>query len=59
MVFLSKRKWKEKNIAEKKCKDPYRTLHQRKIIPQCELNKYEDWQQQNYAQKLTQKQWEP
>ena len=24
----------------------------------CQWNKYEDWQQQNYTQKLTQKQWE-
>ena len=40
------------------CKNLYCTLHQEKIIPQCQWNKYEDWQQQNYTQKLTQKQWE-
>ena len=57
MVFSSKRKWQEKKIAETKCKDLYRTLHQRKIIPQRPSNKYEDWQQQNYTQKLTKKQW--
>ena len=27
-------------------------------IPRCQWNKYEDWQQQHYTQKLTQKQWE-
>ena len=26
----------------------------RKITPQCQWNKYEEWQQQNYTQKLTQ-----
>ena len=58
MVFSSKRKWLEKNIAHTQCKDLYRTLHQRKIIPKYQWNKYEDWQQQYYKQKLTQKQWE-
>ena len=28
------------------------------ITPQCQRNKYEDWQQQHYTQKPTQKQWE-
>ena len=36
MVFSTKRKWLEKNIAETQFKDLYRTLHQRKIIPQCQ-----------------------
>ena len=27
----------------------------RKITPQCQWNKYEEWQQQNHTQKLTQK----
>ena len=58
MVFSSKRKWQEKNITETQCKDLYRTLQQRKIIPQCQWNKYEDWQQQDYTQKLTKKKWE-
>ena len=58
MVFSSRRKWQEKNIAYTQCKDLYRTLHQRKIIPKYQWNKYEDWQQQYYKQKLTQKQWE-
>ena len=58
MAFSSKRKWQEKNIAERQCKDLYRTLHQRKKIIQCRWNKYENWQQQNYIHKLTQKQWE-
>ena len=56
MVFSSKRKWQEKSNAETQCKDLYRTLHQREIIPQCQWNKYENGQQQNYTQKLTQKQ---
>ena len=58
MVFSSKRKWQEKNIAETQCIDLHHTLHQRKIIPQCQWNNYEDWQQQHYTQKHTQKQWE-
>ena len=58
MVFWSKRKWQEKNIDETQCKHLYCTLHQKKIIPQFQWNKYEDWQQQYYTQKLTQKQWE-
>ena len=58
MVFSFKRKWKEKNIAEAQCKNLSCTLHQKKKIPQCQWNKYEDWQQQHYMQKLTQKQWE-
>ena len=57
MVFSTKRKWLKKNIAETQFKDLYRTLHQRKIIPQCQWSKYEGWQQQNHTQKLTQKQW--
>ena len=32
IVFSSKRKWQKINIAKTKCKDLYRTLHQRKII---------------------------
>ena len=55
MGFPSKRKWEEKNTGETQCKDLYRTLHQRKIIPQCQRNKYEDWQQQNYMENITQK----
>ena len=39
-------------------KDLYRTLHQRKLISQSQWNEYEDWKQQNYAQKRTQKRWE-
>lgn len=39
-------------------KDLYRNLHQRKIIRQCQWKKFEDWQQQNYSQDLTEKQWE-
>ena len=31
MVFSSKRKWQEKNIAETQCKHLYFTLHQKKI----------------------------
>ena len=59
MVFSSKSKWQEKNIVETQCKDLYRTFHQKKIIPQCQWNKYKDWQQQNCTQKkLTQRQWE-
>ena len=58
MVFSSNRKWQEKNIAKAQFKDLCRTLNQRKIIPQCQWNKYEDWQHQIYTQKLTQKQWE-
>ena len=58
MVFSTKRIWLKKNIAETQFKDLYRTLHQRTIIPQCRRSKYEDWQQQNHTQKLTQKQWE-
>ena len=45
MVFLSKRKWQEKNIAETKCKDLYRTLHQRKIILQWQKSTQEQWEQ--------------
>ena len=56
MGFSSKRKWEEKNTGETQCKDLYRTLHQRKMIPQCQRNKYEDWQQQNYMENITQKQ---
>ena len=44
MVLSSKRKWQKKNIAETQCKDFYHTLHQRKIIPQCQWNKCKDWQ---------------
>ena len=58
MIFSSKRKCQEKNIAETQCKDLYRTLHQRKRTPQCQWNKYEGWQQQHYTEKFTQKQWE-
>ena len=58
MLVSSKRKWQEKNIVETQCKDLYRTLHQRKIIPQWQWNKYGDCQQQYYTQKLTQKQWQ-
>ena len=55
MVLSTKRIWQEKNIAETQCKDFYCTLHKRQITPQCQWNKYEDWQQQNYTQKFTQK----
>ena len=58
MVFSSKGKWQEKNIAEKQYKNLSCTLHQKKKKPQQQWNKYEDWQQQHYTQKLTQKQWE-
>ena len=58
IIFSSLRKWQEKNIAKTQYKDLYRALHQRKIIRQCQWNKYDDWQQQHYTQKLTKKQWE-
>ena len=53
--FFPKENDKKSTLPRKGCKNHYRHLHQRKIMPQCELNKYEDWQQQNYTQKLTQK----
>ena len=53
MVPPSKRKWQEKNIADRQNKDPYSTLHERMLIPKCQWTKCEDLQQ-----KLCQKQWE-
>ena len=55
MFFLSKENGKKSTLPRKEWKNPYHNLQQRKIMPWCELNKYEDWQHQNYTQKLTQK----
>ena len=53
MVPPSKRKWQEKNIADRQNKDLYSTLHERMLIPKCQRDKCEDLQR-----KLTQNQWE-
>ena len=57
-IISRKGKWQEKNIAVMQCKDLYRTLHNRKIIPQCTQRKFEAWQDNSNSPKLAQAQWE-
>ena len=57
-LIFPKGKWQEKTISVRQCKDLYRTIHNRRVVPQCTRSKFETWLEYSNSPRLTQAQWE-
>ena len=58
MVFSSKKNGKKRVLLRHNAKISIILYTKKKMITKFQWNKYEDWQQQHYTPKVTQKQWE-